>query len=128
MECPCGSGKKYTECCKPYHDGTLPPTPLALMRSRYSAYALGNAAYIMKTTHPQSPYFENDKKKWEQAILHFCHTTQFIRLEILGNGDNWVHFAAYLKQVNDLILEERSLFEKLDGKWLYVKGEYTTRG
>ncbi len=122
MDCPCCSGKPYAECCKPYHDGQLPPTPLALMRSRYSAYALGNAQYIIETTHPKSPYIEKNRKKWIDAILQFCHSTRFEKLEILGHGENWVHFAAHLRQEKELILNERSTFEKVDGKWLYVKG------
>lgn len=127
MDCPCCSGKKYAECCKIYHDGLPAPTALALMRSRYSAYALGIAVYIIQTTHPKSPYFEKERKKWEKAILHFCKTTQFIRLEILGHGEDWVHFAAHMKQQENLILEEKSHFERIDGKWLYLKGECTTR-
>jgi SEC-C motif domain protein len=126
MNCPCCSGKKYAECCKPYHEGALPPTPLALMRSRYTAYARGNVDYIIRTTHPDSPYFEKDRKKWEAAISQFCHTTQFEKLEILGSGDNWVHFVAHLRQQAPLFLEEKSHFEQVDGHWLYVKGDFTT--
>lgn len=127
MDCPCCSGKKYAACCKPYHDGTAPLTPLSLMRSRYSAYSLGLVDYIIRTTHPQSPYFETDRKKWEKAIYAFCHTTQFEKLEILGSGDDWVHFIAHLKQNTPLLLEEKSRFEKVDGKWLYLVGDFTTR-
>lgn len=87
------------------------------MRSRYSAYALGKADYILETTHPKSPYFEKDRKKWKKAILEFCKTTRFLKLEILGSGDDWVHFIAHLSRGN---LEERSLFEKVNSKWLYL--------
>lgn len=118
MDCPCSSGKLYSECCMPYHNGKLAPSAVALMRSRYSAYALGKADYIIITTHPQSPYFEKDRKKWKRAILEFCNTTQFLRLEILGIGEDWVHFLAHLSTT---VLDEKSLFEKTDGKWLYVK-------
>lgn len=120
MECPCCSGKLYSECCKPYHDGALPPTALALMRSRYSAYALKKAGYIIQTTHPQSPYFEKDRTQWKKAILEFCHTAQFLKLEILDSGEDWVHFIAHL---GTTLLNEKSHFEKLNGKWLYLKGE-----
>lgn len=96
------------------------------MRSRYSAYSLGNADYIIRTTHPKSPYFEKDRKKWESAVKEFCQTTQFEKLEILGSGDDWVHFIAYLRQKGELLLEEKSHFEKVNGKWLYVKGDFTT--
>lgn len=87
------------------------------MRSRYSAYALGKADYIIQTTHPKSPYIEKDQKKWKKAILEFCRTTQFLKLEILDSGENWVHFVAHLSSGP---LEEKSLFEQIDGKWLYL--------
>ncbi len=123
MDCPCSSGKAYSECCKPYHDGSLPPTALALMRSRYSAYALGKADYIMETTHPNSSYFEKDKKKWKKAILEFCRGTKFLKLEILDSGENWVHFIAHLSRA---LLNEKSLFEKVNGKWLYTERDSKT--
>ncbi len=97
------------------------------MRSRYTAYALGKGEYILQTTHPDSPYFEKDRKKWVQAVKAFCDTTQFLKLEILGSGEDWVHFRAHLKQIEPLLLEEKSLFAKVGGKWLYVKGDFTTR-
>jgi SEC-C motif-containing protein len=87
------------------------------MRSRYAAYALGLAEYIMETTHPKSPYLEKDRKKWKKAILEFCHTTRFLKLEIVNFGEDWVHFIAHL---NHTQLEEKSQFEKVNGRWLYI--------
>ena len=50
MTCPCGSGKPLSACCGPYLEGKEdPPTPEALMRSRYTAYTQGNLDYIEKT-------------------------------------------------------------------------------
>ncbi|MES2273878.1 MAG: YchJ family metal-binding protein [Chlamydiota bacterium] len=123
-KCPCCSGKPYEECCKPFHDGALPPTALALMRSRYSAYALKKARYIMETTHPQSPYFEKNRKNWETDILIFGTNYKFVKLEILDFSETQVHFAAHLEQ-NGIpsVLEEKSHFQKIEGKWLYLNGE-----
>ncbi len=88
------------------------------MRSRYSAYALGLADYIQKTTHPDSPHHEREK----EAILHFCKTTRFVGLEILDARDDEVTFFAKLKSLRgeDISFKERSIFEKVDGIWLYV--------
>lgn len=127
MNCPCCSGQPYASCCKPWHDGAPAPTPLALMRSRYSAYALGKADYIIRTTHPTSPYREPNRKKWEAAILTFCRTTQFEKLEIKETGPDWVHFVAHLRQKQELLLEEKSTFAQLDGRWLYVKGDFPVK-
>ncbi len=126
--CPCCSGKTYAECCKPYHDGALPSTALALMRSRYSAYALGKLDYIIHTTHPKSPYFEKDLFKWKKGIEEFSKTTEFVKLEILESTDDTVKFAAHLRQSGrPFILEEKSQFEKIDGKWLYLSGIVVTK-
>lgn len=125
MICPCCSGKKYEACCKPCHDGRISaPTALALMRSRYSAYALSKVSYIIETTHSTSPYFEKDRKKWEQAILEFCHTTHFTKLEILGYGEDWVHFVAHLRQKEPFLLDEKSTFLKEGDKWFYFRADF----
>lgn len=47
--CPCGSGRTYSTCCEPLHRGAPAATPEALMRSRYSAYALGLDAYVLSS-------------------------------------------------------------------------------
>lgn len=51
--CPCGSGQALAACCGPIIDGTVPaPDAQSLMRSRYSAYALGLVDYLRDTTLP----------------------------------------------------------------------------
>jgi SEC-C motif-containing protein len=50
--CPCGTGLPYDECCGPLHAGTAPAgTAERLMRSRYSAFAVGDAGYLLATWH-----------------------------------------------------------------------------
>lgn len=49
--CPCGGGA-YAECCAPLHAGEREAQdPEQLMRSRYSAFAVHDAAYLWKTLH-----------------------------------------------------------------------------
>ncbi len=52
--CPCGSGKSLDTCCGPLLAGAPAPTAEALMRSRYTAYALGNIAYVAATHAPEA--------------------------------------------------------------------------
>jgi SEC-C motif-containing protein len=52
--CPCGSGRAYAECCRPAHQGQAPSTAEALMRSRYSAYALDDTGYVLRSWHPET--------------------------------------------------------------------------
>ncbi|MEO7496360.1 MAG: YchJ family metal-binding protein [Massilia sp.] len=54
LACPCG-GAAYASCCAPFHAGeAVPPTAETLMRSRYSAYVLGNEAWLRATWHPST--------------------------------------------------------------------------
>ena len=120
-KCPCGSGKKYKKCCFPFHKGANPKNALLLMKSRYSAYASGEADYIIKTTHKNSPHFEENKEEWIKSIKEFSKS-EFKKLEIIdfteGKKEAFVKFRAY---IDDYVMEEKSLFLKED-KWYYVKG------
>lgn len=126
--CPCSSGKQYQQCCKPFHQGQLPATALELMRSRFSAYALGLPDYIIQTTHPGSHQFKHDLDQWTKDISNFSSNTEFKKLEILQFHENnrfaTVTFVAHLTQMDkDASFTERSHFEKVKGKWLYHSGQ-----
>jgi SEC-C motif-containing protein len=127
--CPCGSNIKYKKCCGVYHKGALPKTALLLMKSRYSAFVVNDAKYIMKTTHPNNLDFTDDTAAWKKSIEAFSGKTDFLGLEILetdlhenseGNVSH-VTFCAHLSS-GDLI--EKSRFEFLNGRWLYESGEF----
>ena len=46
--CPCGSGKKYGECCEPIIKGKeKASTAEACMRARYSAYVKHEIDFII---------------------------------------------------------------------------------
>ncbi len=125
--CPCGSSLLYRFCCKPLHAGQKAKTAEQLMRSRYCAYALGIGDYIIKTTHPRHREYAQDRKKWSESISLFCKGTLFHGLTIHESSENeknaFVIFTAYLSQNgSDVTFTEKSLFEKIDGIWLYVEG------
>ena len=55
LPCPCGLPRRYDDCCGRYTSGNTPaPTAEALMRSRYSAYALALEHYLLATWHPST--------------------------------------------------------------------------
>lgn len=125
--CPCHSNLPYESCCKPFHKGSFPDKAEQLMRSRYSAYALKNADYIIKATHKESPYYQKNTSVWKKEILVFCKSTDFLNLEILKSIDQgklaYVTFIATLLQKDlDVTFTEKSTFKKMGKKWLYVAG------
>lgn len=126
--CPCGSGENYLSCCSRYHKGMLPENALALMKSRYAAYAMQQADYIIKTTHPANPLYMQDVKAWKMHILQFSRSTEFRKLEILdfidGDIEAFVTFTAHLIQNGqDVSFTEKSRFQKIGKQWLYKEGQ-----
>jgi SEC-C motif-containing protein len=91
------------------------------MRSRYSAYALGNAEYIIATTHPDHTESSQPLVARRKQIKHSCRTTTFKDLEILDTTETTVTFKATLIHANqDASFTETSLFSQLNHRWFYV--------
>ena len=123
--CPCGSGRKYKKCCRRLHLGQAPDSAEALMRSRYTAYAVGLSDYILDTTHPDSPHASPDRAAWRADVARFSASTEFERLEVTAHepGDAQAHvtFTAHLRQGGEPVtMTERSRFLKVDGRWRYL--------
>ncbi|HNA83110.1 MAG TPA: YchJ family metal-binding protein [Thiobacillaceae bacterium] len=118
--CPCGSGKSHATCCAPYLLGERPaPSAEALMRSRYCAYALGNAPYLLATWHPDTRPDRLDlepsptwlglsvKAAQDQDASHA--TVAFVaRYKVGGRGYR---------------MAETSRFERIEGRWYYLDGD-----
>ncbi len=122
--CPCGSHTKYKKCCAIYHKGANPKTALLLMKSRYSAYAVQDANYIIKTTHPQNTDYTQDTKLWKDSIDIFSKETQFLGLEIVEYIDKKDEaFVTFNANLSSGELYEKSRFLKIDNRWLYISGE-----
>ena len=117
--CPCGGGP-YGACCGPLHAGAAAPTALALMRSRYSAFALGLPRYLLDTWHP-------DRRPRD---LELDDGVRWRRLQIVdtargGEADDTgvVEFrAAYRSAEGAGVLHERSRFSRVGGCWAYLDG------
>ena len=91
------------------------------MRSRYSAYAVANADYILNTTHPSSRKYHS-----KNEILSWAKSNKWVKLEIISYTDIQVIFKAYYKDPSGKIIIhfENSRFEIFDKKWYYVDGHF----
>ena len=121
IDCPCGSGALYQDCCEPYHLSLSAPNAEKLMRSRYSAYVLGLEEYLLNTWHPntrpQALNLKQDRTQWlglevkrfepndEQAIVEFI-----ARYKINGKAGK---------------MQETSRFKRIATRWFYVDGDFT---
>ncbi|MEA3513266.1 MAG: YchJ family metal-binding protein [Campylobacterota bacterium] len=125
--CPCGSGDKYKKCCQPFHKGKLPKNALELMKSRYTAYKLGLADYIIKTTHTSNKDYNKNTQEWKNDILGFCKECEFKKLEIIDFKDDkntpTVSFkASIICNGNDCSFTEKSSFKIENKKLCYFDG------
>ncbi|MFG1654806.1 YchJ family protein [Micromonospora sp. NPDC049275] len=120
--CPCGSGQAYADCCFPVHGGAAQaPTAEALMRSRFSAFALGDADYLLRSWHSST----------RPARLELTPGQRWTRLEIaeterggLLDATGTVTFHAHYREAGRPgALTERSRFIREDGRWVYLDGD-----
>lgn len=128
--CPCGglpSGAALGDCCLPLLEGTrTADTAEALMRSRFTAFALDNADYLFRTWHPRTrPADTQPDAEVEWTSLDILDTVDG------GAGDSTgiVEFAAHYRVGGQPgTMRERSSFVTRAGRWFYVDGEHESAG
>lgn len=117
--CPCLSGEQYPECCGRFHRGEAEAaTAEQLMRSRYSAFAVGDAGYLLRTWHPDT----------RPAALELDPEMQWRRLDIVSTGrggpldtEGTVEFKAHFRHDGERgVHDERSRFLRVDRRWYYL--------
>jgi SEC-C motif-containing protein len=120
--CFCGSAISFQNCCEKYINGSQKaPTALALMKSRYSAYATHQVDYLWDTTHDsQRKYYSKTE------ILNWATANEWQKLEIIAATEISVEFKAYFLDENkqNQIHHEFSTFKQENGNWFYVDGKF----
>jgi SEC-C motif-containing protein len=118
LACPCGLGDDYDACCGRLHAGAPAATAESLMRSRYSAFAVGDAGYLLRTWHPTG----RPKTLTLDPALAW---TRLAVLETQGGGlfddTGTVRFRAiYVREGQRGVLAENSRFVRHDRLWTYL--------
>ncbi|TWI53053.1 SEC-C motif-containing protein [Pseudomonas duriflava] len=121
--CPCGSGELLDVCCGRYHAGAPAPTAEALMRSRYSAYALSLIDYLVATTLPAQ-----QKRLDVESIKAWSTNSVWLGLDVerhepLGGTPEHalVEFVArWHDEQGDHAHRERSAFVQIDSRWYFL--------
>jgi SEC-C motif domain protein len=125
--CPCGSEEKFKMCCSPYIAGQrLAPTAEALMRSRYTAFTLGDLDYIESTITEHASQLFN-RVDMERSLPG----TDWLGLEVRGttggqeNDDTGtVNFVFQYRTKNRTFSQvEIASFRRIDGAWFYDDSE-----
>lgn len=129
-QCPCGSGKAYTDCCEILIKGeSRAETAEQLMRSRFTAYVKKEIKYIMETVLPK----QRDKMD-ERGIRSWAEKTEWTKLEILNctkgsrsDDSGSVEFVAHFNERGiDRTHHEIGKFKKQMNRWYYDDSEFPT--
>lgn len=122
MRCPCTSGDLFDACCGPILAGERrAPTAERLMRSRFTAFARGDAEYLLRSWHPTT----------RPARLDLDDEVRWTRLDILAtvvggpfDSRGEVEFEAFYRDPSGPnSMRERSRFVREGGEWSYVDGD-----
>jgi len=117
--CPCLSGEQYGDCCGRFHRGDAEaPTAEQLMRSRYSAFVVLDADYLLRTWHPDT----------RPSELELDPAMQWRRLDIVSTSrggpldtEGTVEFAAHFRHDGGRgVQQETSRFLRADRRWYYL--------
>ncbi|MET3919570.1 YchJ family protein [Arthrobacter sp. UYEF20] len=117
--CPCLSGEQYGDCFARFHCGEAEaPTAEQLMRSRYSAFVVLDAAYLLRTWHPDT----------RPAGLELDPEMRWRRLDIVStsrggplDSEGTVEFKAHFRHDGERgVHHETSRFLRVDRRWYYL--------
>lgn len=121
--CFCCSGHPFRECCEPIlANHALALTPVALMRSRYTAYVLEKENHLLATwapaTRPEKLSLQGNRLKWLELVIH----SETVDQPDHNTGE--VDFTARFLD-HDLLCElrETSSFIREEGLWYYHDGK-----
>lgn len=127
-QCPCGSGSLYADCCGPVIYSRSAPTAAVLMKSRYTAYYIGDVDYLCATARnqKQDAYTRAEIERWSKENI--WTGLEIISCQQGGMNDTvgTVEFKAHFKDADGVSQThyERSRFMKENGSWFYVDGVF----
>lgn len=116
--CPCGSGERFDVCCAPLHAGEKAPSAERLMRSRYTAFVVGDVDYLTATWHGST----------RPESLALDPRTRWQGLEIVQAQNEGtravVEFRARFRENGRAGQQhERSRFIQRAGRWFYLDAD-----
>lgn len=120
--CPCDASRRYAACCGRLHAGTAAAESAEqLMRSRYSAYAVGDLEYLRASWHADTCpvdlavdpsvrwlglQVKRHRREGEDAAV-----VEFVARYRVGGG-------------SAVRLHEVSRFVRVEGRWVYLDGAF----
>jgi uncharacterized protein YchJ len=137
--CVCGSKLGYNKCCGMLHKDPevyAAATASQVVRARYTGYSKRVIDFVIASTHPLNPSFEQDMEHWKKTMEEDCFDNfELTKCEILeesysGEGTDELATVRFRTQMTQRDNEQRSAFvetstferEPTSGAWLYRDG------
>lgn len=121
--CPCGSGLHFAACCGPLIAGEPAATVEALMRSRYTAYVVGELDHVANT-HAAEVRDDFNRPEAERLARHCVFQGLEIRKATETGDRGQVDFVLRFKRDGkDMMQVELADFRRENGRWLYAGGK-----
>lgn len=126
MQCPCGTGQPYGECCQPIINGARPAsTAEQLMRARYCAYTQVEMDFLQASLHPDRRNDNDGAGARDWAENSTWHGLEIVATQAGGVDDQHgqVEFVAtYTHEDKEQAYHEVAEFERVDGNWYFREG------
>lgn len=125
-QCPCQSGNKYQECCKPVIEGeVLAKNPETLMRARYTAHAKGETRFLYDSLHPTIREEVGEEKDLDNVRNNIAWDGLEIVETVQEKNTGEVDFIAKysIQGIPQQHRERAKFIKEADDKWYYLDGE-----
>ena len=125
--CPCCSLRNFDDCCGPIIQGIAAPTAEALMRSRYTAFAIRKLDHVERTHAPE--VYDDFNRAEAERLAGEC---EWLGLEIrraTETGDTAeIEYVIKFRREQQIVAKVAlSRFRRDAGEWLYVDSDMGPR-
>ena len=122
--CNCQSGSLFEDCCAPFLKGKKAVScPEEVLRSRYSAYALGDVRYIRETA--EGPALANlddfQVRDWMNRVVLLGLTILTVEegTPEVGTDAKISFLVKFREDGKENTFFETSIFKQVSGRWVY---------
>jgi SEC-C motif-containing protein len=118
--CPCCSGRPYESCCLPILEGRHATTAEALVRSRYTAFAMKRLDHV-ENTHAPEIKDDFNRAEAERIAEEFEWSNLRIHKASEDGDEAEIEYVMQVRKDKALITKAaKSRFRKESGRWLFV--------
>ncbi|KAF6260258.1 hypothetical protein COO60DRAFT_906930 [Scenedesmus sp. NREL 46B-D3] len=86
-DCPCGSGRLYSDCCQRFHrssSASVSAAPQQLIAARYSAFVKKDFKFLRRSSHPDNPALKGSSTADDAGVQRQCSFEEDLAVTFLA--------------------------------------------